>query len=240
MGACAALRVRRGVRLARRRAVEDALLDSSDPIVDARCIAGLLGIGGDVLLLPRRTAIDLSAVLDQIDDRLRPRLLRGSKSAPHSPRTAQWISAAPSVQQHTDDDAPAGGLGTRFLASAASDGLRTSPLRSSGVRQLQSASDGAPRDDELTPKPHLWAPLRMSEPPPSPGHLSERAALLMHIVLVSAQLVCVMGTFLLPAFRRTVNGVVGFVFDEIGVSFDTDVNFVEMTVLVRRNLRADS
>lgn len=76
--------------------------------------------------------------------------------------------------------------------------------------------------------------MRLSEPLPSPGHVSERGTLLLHIVLVLAQLVAVMGTFLLPNFRRTVGGVLGQIFSEVGISFDTDVNFVEMTILAAR------
>jgi hypothetical protein len=160
-------------------------------------------------------SITLSAVLDQLDDWLRPRLLRGR--AERSTRAApDWVPAA---------DEPTGGLDARFIAPTSNGAPAT------GLPPV-AALNGMRRDEELTPNPSRWEPMRLSEPLPSPGHVSERGTLLLHIVLVLAQLVAVMGTFLLPNFRRTVGGVLGQIFSEVGISFDTDVNFVEMTILV--------
>lgn len=62
----------------------------------------------------------------------------------------------------------------------------------------------------------------------------KRCALLVNAALVLAQLIAVMGAFLLPAFRRTVGGVVGQILTELGISFDADINFVEMAVMAAR------
>ena len=56
----------------------------------------------------------------------------------------------------------------------------------------------------------------------------------IHVVLVVAQLVCAVGTFTLPVFRREVLGSIPIVLDEHRINFDADITFLQLSVLAAR------